>query len=217
MEAATAVEELVRRRVLETIGDRLVVRHDRIRQVAYDDLLPARRIALHGAVARTLEGLHAGELDEVADELGHHFLRAGEPGQALHHLERFAEIATRRYAIDAALASLHQAAEAVEQLPKGRRARHHLDLALRRASVLTAGGRHHASLDVLRACASLHRSVADSLLASEYHYRLAMTTFYLGRYADARPAGVAALQHRSRQLPVLRVDRVHLRHVTVPR
>src|SRR6185436_19037322 len=95
MDGATAIEELVRRRVLEIVGDRLVICHDRIRQVAYDDLGPARRIVLHGAVGHALETLRAGDLDEVANELGHHALKAGDIERAVVYLERFAEIATR--------------------------------------------------------------------------------------------------------------------------
>src|SRR6202008_4371927 len=79
-EASRAVEELVRRRVLDTIGEQLDFCHVRIREVAYDDLLPARRTAVHGAVARALTAVHAGELDEIADLLGHHHLPAGGGG-----------------------------------------------------------------------------------------------------------------------------------------
>ena len=42
-EAAETVEELVRRRVLDTVGDRLEFSHDWIRRVADDRLLPATR------------------------------------------------------------------------------------------------------------------------------------------------------------------------------
>src|SRR5262245_13827229 len=54
-EAAAAVEELVRRRVLDAVGEELVFCHDRIRQVAYDTVLAPRRVLLHRAVAHALE------------------------------------------------------------------------------------------------------------------------------------------------------------------
>jgi predicted ATPase len=85
-EAARAVEELVRRRVLDTVGDRLDFCHDRIRQVAYEEIIPAQRAPLHGGVARALAAGHAGELDEIADRLGHHYIRAGEVERALPHV-----------------------------------------------------------------------------------------------------------------------------------
>jgi DNA-binding SARP family transcriptional activator/tetratricopeptide (TPR) repeat protein len=192
-EAATAVEELVRRRVLDAAGEELVFCHDRIRQVAYDAVLAPRRVLLHRAVAHALESSSLHRLDEVAGELGHHFLRAGELESAILYLGRFAEIATRRYAMDAALAALTQADTAVEQLPPSSRDHRHLEVALRRAFVLDAAGRHHQCLDVLKSNALRQRRVPDPALAGEYHYRLAMTRFYLGDYAEARLAAAAAL------------------------
>ncbi len=197
-EAAAAVEELVRRRVLDAAGEELVFCHDRIRQVAYDAVLAPRRVLLHRAVARALESSSSDRLDEVAGELGHHFLRAGELEPAILYLGRFAEIATRRYATDAALAALTQAETAVDRLPPSSRDHRHLEVSLRRAFVLAAAGRHHQCLDVLRSNALRLRRVADLPLAAEYHYRLAMTRFYLGDYAEARLAAVAALSDGER-------------------
>ena len=196
-EAAEAVEELVRRRVLDASGEELVFCHDRIRQVAYEAVLAPRRVLLHRAVARALEA-SSPRVDEVADELGHHFLRAGELEPAIFYLGRFAEIATRRYAMDAALAALAQAETAVERLPSSSRDGRHLDVALRRAFVLAAAGRHRQCLEVLRSNALRQRRVPDPALAAEYHYRLAMTRFYLGDYAEARLAAAAALRDGER-------------------
>jgi len=196
--AAGAVEELVRRRVLETAGDRLTLCHDRLRQVIHDDLLPARRIAVHAAVARALETLHAGRLDEAADELGRHFLRAREPEKALTYLERFAEIAARRYALDAAIDALRQAAEAVDALPEPARDRRRLELALRQAFVLSLAGRHDEALALLQARAAVQRRVADPALASDYHFRLAIHLQWFGRYVDGRLAAEAAVRAAER-------------------
>ncbi len=198
-EAAAAVEELVRRRFLDVAGEALVFCHDRIRQVAYEAVLPPRRLLLHRAVARALESSSPHRLDEVAGELGHHFLTAGELEPAILYLGRFAEIATRRYAIDAALAALTQAEAAVERLPASSREHRQLEVALRRAFVLTAAGRHQQCLEVLKANALRQRRVPDPDLAGEYHYRLAMTRFYLGDYADARLAAAAALSDGERR------------------
>ncbi|MGH7346733.1 MAG: ATP-binding protein, partial [Candidatus Rokuibacteriota bacterium] len=54
LETAEAVEELVRAHLLRERGDRFEIVHDRIREVVAGDLLPARRRALHVAVARAL-------------------------------------------------------------------------------------------------------------------------------------------------------------------
>jgi predicted ATPase len=193
LETAAAVEELVRRRVLDGVGEQLSFCHDRIRQVAYDELLPARRVALHGTVAEALETLHAGDLDEVSDELGRHFLRAGAAEKALSYLTRFADVAARRYAMDGALRALQQAAEVLERLPEPRRDHQRLDVALRQAFILALAGRHRDCLDLLREHEMLERRVADPVLAAEYHFRLAMTCHYLGEPDDARRAAEAAV------------------------
>src|SRR5262249_35711354 len=60
--AAQGMEELVRRRVLSGVGERFDFSHDRIREVAYRQLLPPRRRLLHRRVAEALEALHANDL-----------------------------------------------------------------------------------------------------------------------------------------------------------
>jgi DNA-binding SARP family transcriptional activator len=192
MEAAATVEELVRRRILGTVGDQLGLSHDRVRQVVYEDLVAARRIVVHGAVAQALESLHAESPDEVADQLGHHFLRAGESERALTCLERFAEIAARRYALEAAIEALRQAAVAVETLPEATRDRRRLELAVRRSFVLSLAGRHGEALEILRDQAAVQTRVGDPALASDYYFRLAIHYQWLGRYLDGRQAAEAA-------------------------
>ena len=54
-EAAEGVEELVRHRVLRGSGEGLEFSHDRVREVAAEDLAPPLRVALHRRVAESLE------------------------------------------------------------------------------------------------------------------------------------------------------------------
>jgi DNA-binding SARP family transcriptional activator/tetratricopeptide (TPR) repeat protein len=192
-EAAAAIEELVRRRVLDAVGDKLDFCHDRIRRVAYDEIIPARRAQLHAAVARALGAAHAEGLDEITDQLGQHYLRAGEPRPALFHLKRFAEIAAQRYELEAALGALRLAADAVERLPAEERDRQRLDVALRQGFVMALGGRQRECLELLAARAELQQRVGDPALTSEYFFRLAMTHAYLGNNAESRQAGAVAL------------------------
>src|SRR5215468_4013735 len=77
LEAAGAVEELVRRRVLESSDGGFQFTHERIREVAYTRLDAVRRRLLHGRVATALEEEHAAELDSKCAVLAHHAL-AGE-------------------------------------------------------------------------------------------------------------------------------------------
>jgi DNA-binding SARP family transcriptional activator len=191
---ALATDTLVRHRVLEAIDERLAFSHERIRRVAYDDLLPARRALTHRAVALGLESVHAERLEDVVDEIGRHFQCAGDVSKALPYLVRTSEIAAQRYALDAAVRVLKQALEAVSGLPSVTRDRWRLDLELRRAIMLTHLGRHTESLELLKTLASLQERVADAALTSEYFHRLAMSYGYLALPAESRAAGEAALR-----------------------
>src|SRR5215470_10090801 len=58
-DAASAVEVLVRTHILQSVGERFDFTHERIREVAYDRLLPTRRRMLHARVVAALEGVYA--------------------------------------------------------------------------------------------------------------------------------------------------------------
>ena len=192
-DTAAAVEELVRRRILVSVGDRFDFAHDWIRRVAYDRVLPQRRELLHAAVGSALERLHRGRLDEVADQLGHHYARAHEARKALAHLVRFAELAVQSYALEDALKALRQGAVAAEALPAEERDRAALDVALRQAFVLSSLARPHEVQELLRAHADRVARLGDPALASEYHFRVGLTSFYLGERAASRKAAEQAL------------------------
>ena len=195
MEGAAAIEELVRRRVLDMAGARLVIAHDRIRQVVQDELAAPRRIALHGAIGRALETLHATDLDDVANEIGHHALRAGDVERAIVHLERFATVATRRYALDAAIDARRQALEAATDLPPSVRDRRQLEIGARLGVEFSLAGRHRDALEVLQAHVPLVQRVGDPALTSDHYFRLAIASQYFGQHAEARAAAVAAIEN----------------------
>jgi tetratricopeptide (TPR) repeat protein len=197
-DAADAVEKLVRRRILDAVGDHLAFCHDWIRQVAYERLLPPTRAVLHAAIGDALEALHGGRLDDVADQLGHHYSRAGDARKAIPHLVRFAELAGQRYALSEALAALQQAMTLVDQLPPSERDRRRLDVALRQALVLSLLGRHREILELLRAHADDLARAGDPALASEYYFRLALTQLYFGEYLPGQLAAEQALREGER-------------------
>ena len=192
--AAEAVEELVGRRVLHAVGERLDFTHDWIRRVTYERLLPPRRALLHAAVGEALEAVRHERLDDVADQLGHHYAKAGDARRAIPHLVRFAEMAVRRYALEEALSALQQAAASVDQLPASERDRRRLDLALRQGFTLTLLGRHRELLDLLDGHADLLARVADPRLASEYYFRLALTRLYFSQLTEAQRAAEQGLR-----------------------
>ena len=79
-EAAESLEELVRRRVLHSVGERFDFTHDRIREVAYGDLLRERQRALHARITNSMETLYADRLADQVERLAHHATR-GELGE----------------------------------------------------------------------------------------------------------------------------------------
>jgi DNA-binding SARP family transcriptional activator/pimeloyl-ACP methyl ester carboxylesterase len=109
---ARGVEELVRRRLLTTVGERLAFAHERIREVVYGTLPPWRRVRLHRRIAETIESREAARLPEVWEALAEHWERShGWPQAAGYHL-RVAERAKQRLAYATAERSCRRAVDA---------------------------------------------------------------------------------------------------------
>jgi predicted ATPase len=75
-EAATGLEELVRRQVVRAEGERFAFSHDRVREVVPPDPLSRLRL-LHARVGEALERVHAANLEPHYEALGLHY-RAGK-------------------------------------------------------------------------------------------------------------------------------------------
>ena len=89
VEVAEDLEELVRRGILHGVGDSLDFTHQRVREVAYRDILDARRRILHVQVAQVIEQLHQAELAPQYAALGTHY-REGESWERAQHYLRLA-------------------------------------------------------------------------------------------------------------------------------
>ena len=194
LETARAVEELVRRRVLTSAGEGFRFTHDRVRDVAYDGLLPPARQALHGAVARAIEQLDADRLEEIYDRLAHHYLRADEPSRAIPYLVHFAEQARQRYAFDDAARSLDQALAQAQRLPASERDRCLVDVSVRQGWVLSMLGRFRQILDLLGPLRARVEALQEPALAGPYFFRLGLTYSYLSRHDDAVAAATRAIE-----------------------
>jgi class 3 adenylate cyclase/tetratricopeptide (TPR) repeat protein len=68
----------------------LAFRHPLIQEVAYAMQLRSRLVVLHAAVAKAIECFEWGRLDEFAGLLAFHYEAAGQPLQAVVHLQRAA-------------------------------------------------------------------------------------------------------------------------------
>ena len=117
------LDELWRRRIVRDQGpDAYDFTHDRIREVAYLGLSPARRRHTHLLVARALERLHAGDPAPVAAQVAAHYERAGAAAEAVAWYERAAAAAQRLHANDEAVRLLERAVRAARARRRPRRA-----------------------------------------------------------------------------------------------
>lgn len=119
-EASQGVEELVRQRILHGVGEELEFAHDRVREVAIDQLLPAVRKGLHRRVAEALQGLHARDLAPHALTIATHYLRAEAWDQAAAFFRQAGDTAYARIRRREAAACYEQALIAVSSMPVDR-------------------------------------------------------------------------------------------------
>jgi DNA-binding SARP family transcriptional activator/predicted ATPase len=120
-----ALEELWQRRIIEGKGEaHYDFTHDRLREVAYEELNPVRRRFLHRRIARALEELHG-----VSGQIAAHYESAGVPEPAIQHYQLAAATAQQRYAYVEAAGLLRRALALCRELPESAR-RDELELGL---------------------------------------------------------------------------------------
>lgn len=93
--------------------------HDKIREVAYSTISPARRLRLHREVALGLDRSHSRSLGPVSSQLAAHFEHAGMLPEAIAALRRAAAWSVEVFALDDAIVSLRHAIRLLEDLPPG--------------------------------------------------------------------------------------------------
>ncbi len=113
-----SLDELWRRRIVREQGvNGYDFTHDRIRDVAYASISPARRKLLHRRVAGALEQAFAADLDPVSAQIASHMQLGGETRGAIAYYQRASEVALRLFAYDAAISLLEAALTLVRTLP----------------------------------------------------------------------------------------------------
>jgi len=112
-----ALDELWRRRIVESVEDRLGAgkydfSHDRLREVAYAELSPVRRRYLHRRLARVLA-----EMNGAAGQIAAHCEAAGMREEAVRRYSEAAVVAQRRYADREAATLARRALDLCAELP----------------------------------------------------------------------------------------------------
>jgi DNA-binding SARP family transcriptional activator len=146
-----ALDELWRRHIVRVQDDeRWDFSHDRIREVAYSGIGPARAGLIHRRIAQAMELLFANRLDSVSASIAAHLDRGGQPARAVPFLERAAAVAARVSANEEAIRCLSTALALLETLPAGPE-RDDRELELRSSlSVVLNSARGYAAPEVER-------------------------------------------------------------------
>ncbi|PYM92439.1 MAG: hypothetical protein DME04_15475 [Candidatus Rokuibacteriota bacterium] len=119
-EAAAGVEELVRRGVLQGVGERFDFIHDRIREVVSGRLLSPRRKLLHLRVAEALEAARSHDPDVEMLSIGLHYRDAEVWDKAVTCLRQASLLAAQRAAYREAASGFDHALAALRRLPQSR-------------------------------------------------------------------------------------------------
>jgi predicted ATPase len=116
-----ALDELWRRRIVRERGsDAYDFSHDKLREVAYRRVSPARRRFLHSRVAQAMERLHAADLNGVSGELAAHYEQGGWTDRAIDFYARAATVAQAVYANEEAIGLLSHALALLDEQPPSR-------------------------------------------------------------------------------------------------
>ena len=192
-EAADAVEELVRRRILEAQGPGFRFVHERVRECVAAELLAPRRILLHGRVAAALEAVEADAVDDVSDRLAHHWTEAGDPARAIGHLLRFGETALRRSGIEVARLAYHDALRLAERLSGEMADRACVDAGVGLGQALLYAGRPREARDALLAQQARLSQIDDEALRARHEFWLGHVSGFLDEPERAVAHGERAL------------------------
>jgi DNA-binding SARP family transcriptional activator len=193
-----AVDELWRRQIVRVQADeRWDFSHDRIREVAYGGIGPARRRLIHRRIAQGMERLFSDHLDEVSASIAVHLDRGGQPARAVPFLERAAAVATRVSAHEEAIRCLTHALAIVEALAAGRD-RDQRELSLRsNLSIVLNSARGYAAPEVeqnLERIFALSRSTSGEVPARWLWVAFTMR-YMLGDLKSTRAICEDALAH----------------------
>ena len=115
-----AVDELWRRRiVVQNTPTTYDFAHDLLRDTAYEETSPPRRLLLHRRLAQAMELLHGERLGGVAAVVADQYDRAGLTARAVRSHVRAAEAASALFANDDAIHHYERALTLMERLPPG--------------------------------------------------------------------------------------------------
>jgi DNA-binding SARP family transcriptional activator len=193
-DAATGLEELVRAHVLHQSGDGFAFVHDRLREVAYAEILGPRRALLHRRVAEALEARRTEDLDRHALAIGTHYRAAGAAEKAAASLVRASVAALAGGAAREALACCEQAMAALgpgSSSAEGQRLRS--DLHLQAGHACFWLGELERAMTAYRQAGAAARALGDDDRLARVGVALTRLLGADARYREALETGEQAL------------------------
>jgi DNA-binding SARP family transcriptional activator len=207
-DAATAVEELVRRRILHGVGERFEFTHDRIREVAHDSMLSPRRRLLHRQVAEAIEAL-VPDRAVSALALARHYFEAGVWDAAVTYFRRAGSYAMSQSGYHEAVRCLEHALQALRHLAADRDTTEAaVDIRLDLRTALYPLGELERTLAYLREAEPLAEALDDDRRRGRIAAYVCVALRRLGDFDGAIAAGERALSLASA------IDDVSLRVAT---
>jgi predicted ATPase/DNA-binding SARP family transcriptional activator len=114
------LDELWQRRIIRLEGSESYdFSHDKLREVAYAELSPARRQLYHRRIAESIAKLSEKDADAVSGDLARHYEQAGLLAKAVPLYYQAAKVSRRRYAESEAIGYLRRAFPLLESFPQG--------------------------------------------------------------------------------------------------
>jgi DNA-binding SARP family transcriptional activator len=194
-EVARRLEDLTRRRVLHSVGERFDFTHDHVREVAYGRILAPRRKILHRQVAEALAALHAGNLESHHLALGLHYHEGEVWDKAIAHLRRAGARAVERSANREAAACFERALAALSRLPESRETLEDaFDIRLQLRTALSRLAEIRRSRERLREAETLAERLSDDRRRSLACAFLTNVHSWLGELDVALALGSRALE-----------------------
>jgi tetratricopeptide (TPR) repeat protein len=160
-------------------------KHALTHAVAYEGLLAERRRELHAAALAALERLHAGRLEEAAETLAHHAVRAEAWAPAVDHLRAAAARAYERGAIGDTMQGLEEALALTARLPATPdNAARTIDVRLDLHAPVLMQGQTARLLALHDETHTLARAAGDRLRLGRTLYRMSSARWLTAQYAD---------------------------------
>jgi tetratricopeptide (TPR) repeat protein len=186
-ELLASLEALVRRRLLrEDPGSGLFdFSHDKVREVVYREIVGARRVRLHRAVAEALEA-RPERPSELDAGLAEHYERAHDWAKALRYALRAAERSQALFAMRDALHWFDRAVNLAQAHPEAIEPGARVELHGRRGAARALAGQTEGAVADIRRVIDAARESGDRGRARDAFIQLGMTYRRADDYVQAR-------------------------------